>query len=57
MKRIRYIVVIALAAASLGIGAAPASACVSDNGPCCEDDAPNVLWRKLFGHDLYQCPG
>ena len=53
----RYIVVAALAAASIGFGAAPASACQPDvQSGCCEDHLPNRLWRKYFGHDLYQCP-
>ena len=61
MKRLRYVVVAALAAASIGFGAAPASACQSGGQPggmggCCQDDAPNVLWREHTGNDLYTCP-
>lgn len=58
MTRIRYVVVAALAAAAIGLGAPPASAtCQPDvEGGCCSDDLPNVIWRKYFGHDLYQCP-
>jgi hypothetical protein len=57
LRRIRLLVVAALATASLGIAAPPASACQPDvPGGCCEDDAPNVLWRKLTGEDLYKCP-
>ena len=57
MKRMRYIAVAALAAASIGFGAAPASACQPDvPSGCCESHPPNVLWRKLTGNDLYQCP-
>lgn len=54
MKRIRLIVVAALAVASLGVGAAPASACQPD-GPCCTDNAVNERWRKHFGEDLFIC--
>ena len=56
--RIRHLLVVAvLALGSLGLGAAPASACQPDvPGGCCADDPPNVLWRKLTGNDLYQCP-
>lgn len=57
MRRARYLLVAALAAGSIGFGAAPASACQPDveNG-CCEDHLPNVVWRKYTGHDLYVCP-
>lgn len=58
MKRLRYVTVAALAAASIGFGAAPASACPPDvfGGGCCHDDLPNVLARELTGNDLYTCP-
>ena len=57
MKLSRLLIVAALATASLGLAAAPASACQPDvPGGCCEGHAPNVLWRKLTGNDLYQCP-
>lgn len=56
MKRIRYIVVAALAASSIGLTAAPASACQPDNPPCCQDNAPDRLWYKLTGQHLFTCP-
>ena len=57
MRRLRFVVVAALAAASIGFGAAPASACQPDvEGGCCENHWPNVLWRKYTGNDLYTCP-
>lgn len=58
MKPIRHLLVVAaLVVGSLGFTAAPASACQPDvEGGCCEGHLPNVLWRKLTGHDLYQCP-
>ena len=58
MKRLRIAVVTALAAASIGFGAAPASAqtCPPEEPPmCCHNSAVNVLWRKLTGDDLYIC--
>lgn len=58
MKRIRYIAVTAVAAASIGFGAAPASAetCPPDEPAiCCSESAVNRLWRKLTGNDLYVC--
>lgn len=58
MKRLRLIVVAALAVGSLGIGAAPASACQPD-GPCPCSDQPikniNNTWNKLTGQDLIRC--
>lgn len=57
MRRARYLLVAAFAVASIGFGAAPASACQPDvEGGCCEDDLPNVIWRKYTGNDLYMCP-
>ncbi len=55
MQRIRLLVVAAVATASLGAAAAPASArpvchpdfiCVD-----CSDERLQVIWRKLFGND------
>lgn len=58
MKRLRLLVVTALAAASLGIGAAPASACQPD-GPCPCSEKPtttiNAAWNKLTGKNLIAC--
>jgi hypothetical protein len=58
VKRLRLFVVIALAAGSLGLGAAPASACQPD-GPCpCSDEPGRTLnskWRSLTGQNLFQC--
>ncbi|HEX2058144.1 MAG TPA: hypothetical protein VHI71_07220 [Actinomycetota bacterium] len=58
MKRIRLFVVAALAAASLGVTAAPASAsCPPEEGPCCPHDNPiDRLWVKLTGEHLFNCP-
>lgn len=56
MKRLRLLAVTALAAASIGMAAPPASACPPD-GPCpCTDNAPNRLYKKLTGEDLFSCP-
>lgn len=54
MKRIRIFVVTALAAASLGLVAAPASACQPDAN-CCTDNALNERWKKHTGDDLFIC--
>lgn len=54
MRRLRLLVVAALATASLGLAAAPASACQPD-APCCTDNGLNELWRKLTGDDLFIC--
>lgn len=57
MKRTRLILVAALAAASLGVGAAPASACDPEVQPCCPNDDPvNRLYEKLTGEPLIRCP-
>ncbi|HYO61160.1 MAG TPA: hypothetical protein VEU29_04620 [Actinomycetota bacterium] len=57
MKRIRLMVVAALAVSSLGIAAAPASACDPETRPCCPNDDPvNRLWEKLTGDTLIRCP-
>ena len=57
VRSFRFVLVAALAAASLGLAAAPASACQPDvPDGCCENHWPNVLWRKYTGSDLYQCP-
>lgn len=58
MKRIRLVVVAALAAASIGVVAAPASAaCDPDGRPCCpHDNAVDRLWVKLTGEHLFTCP-
>ena len=58
MKRLRLLVVGALAVAALGLGAPAASACQPD-GPCPCAEQPtrtiNNTWNKLTGHDLIQC--
>lgn len=58
MKQARLIVVAVLAAASLGIGAAPASACQPD-GPCpCAEEPTKTInntWNKLTGDDFIRC--
>ena len=57
MKRMRLLVVAALATASLGIAAAPASACDPETRPCCPNDDPvNRLYEKLTGRPLIDCP-
>lgn len=58
MRKIRLLVVAALAASSLGIAAAPASAaCDPEYGPCCPNDDPvNRLYEKLTGEPLIRCP-
>lgn len=59
MKRFRLIVVAALAASSLGLVAAPASAsaCDPEYQPCCPNDDPvNRLYEKLTGEPLIRCP-
>ena len=55
MKRIRLLLAAALAATSLAVVAAPASAepvCHPD-GICvdCSDERLQVIWRKVFGND------
>ena len=58
MKRIRYIAVAAVAAASIGFGATPASAATcppEEPWLCCSESVVNRLWRKLTGGDLYVC--
>lgn len=53
----RLLVVAALATASLGIAAAPASACDPETRPCCPNDDPvNRLHEKLTGRPLIDCP-
>lgn len=58
MKSFRVIAVAALAAASLGIAAPPASACQPD-GPCPCSEEPtrslNNTWNRLTGDDLIRC--
>ncbi|HYP23810.1 MAG TPA: hypothetical protein VEV43_09565 [Actinomycetota bacterium] len=58
MKRLRLFVVLALAAAPLALGAAPASACQPD-GPCpCAEDPTKTInntWNKLTGDDFIRC--
>lgn len=57
MKRIRYIVLTALAAASIGVAATPAYACPPDGYcPPCGNEKIDAIWRKLTGHDLFTCP-
>lgn len=59
MKSFRLVAVAALAAASLGIAAPPASACQSDSPcPCAEDPTRtiNQTWDDLTGKgDLIVC--
>ena len=56
MKRIRYFLVAALAAGSVSLGAAPASAGACNPDTICPDcnasERVQVIWRKVFGHDL-----
>lgn len=58
LKRLRLLVVAALAVASLGLGVPPASACQPD-GPCPCSDQPirtiNSTWNKLTGQNLIAC--
>jgi hypothetical protein len=58
LKRFRLFVVAALAASTLGIAAAPASAaCDPEEGPCCPDDHPaSRLYEKVTGEPLFHCP-
>lgn len=57
MKRFRLILVAAMAVASLGVAAAPASACDPEMQPCCPNDDPvNRLYEKLTGRPLIDCP-
>jgi hypothetical protein len=56
LKRIRLFAVAAVAVASLGVGAVPASAkpvCHPDTicPDCSSVEIVNTLWRKLFGYD------
>jgi hypothetical protein len=59
LKRIRLLVVAALATASLGLSAAPASA-----GPCHEEECPpcytakiDAIWQDVTGlGPLFLCP-
>ncbi|MDQ3915463.1 MAG: hypothetical protein M3323_09075 [Actinomycetota bacterium] len=58
MKRFRLLVVGAVAVASLGLGAAPASACQPDSPcPCAEEPTRtlNNTWNHLTGRDLVYC--
>lgn len=56
MKRARSIVVVAVAAAALGLPAAPAAACQPEYCPECSAEAINTAWRKRFGSNLLWCP-
>lgn len=58
MKRARLVLVVAVAAAALGLPAAPALACQPEYCPECspEAQAVNTAWRKRFGYDLFWCP-
>lgn len=58
MKRARLVVVVAVAAAALGVSVPPASACQPEYCPECspEAQAVNTVWRKRFGGDLFYCP-
>lgn len=56
MERIRLLAVAALAAASLGVSAAPAFAtpvCHPDGicPDCNSNETVNVVWRKVFGYE------
>lgn len=58
MKRFRIALVTALAAASLGIAAAPASACPPDDSmscPPCGNEKIDGIWQKLTGRPLFNC--
>ncbi len=59
MKRLRIALVTAIAAASLGVAAPPASACPPDEQmpcpPCPGDERVDALWRKITGHNLFVC--
>ena len=59
MKRLRIALITAVAAASLGIAAPPASACPPDDSASCpcggEDSKVEALYRKLTGKDLFNC--
>lgn len=58
MKRLRLLIVGALAVASLGLGVPAASACQPD-GPCPCSERPtqtiNSAWNKVFGKNLIYC--
>lgn len=49
MKRMRIALVTALAAASLGIAAPPASACPPEDQPPCPCDNANEYFERLTG--------
>ena len=53
MKHWRIALVTALAAASLGVGAAPASACQPDRP--CPPCSTNTTWNKLMGLFGHNC--
>ena len=58
MKRFRLLVVGAMAVASLGLGALPASACQPDSPcPCSEKPTQTIngVWNKLTGKNLIAC--
>ena len=58
MSRLRIALVTAVAAASLGLTASPASACPPDDQvscPPCGDSKVEALYRKLTGKDLFNC--
>ena len=58
MKRFRIALVTALAAASLGVAAPPASACPPDEQmPCppCGNEKIDAYWQKLTGRPLFNC--
>lgn len=55
MRRLRITLVTALAAASLGIAAPPASACPPDDQVPCQCDEANEYWERLTGQRLLNC--
>ena len=57
MKRTRYLAVAALAAASIGFGAAPASAsaCPPDDQAPCQCESANDFFKRLTGQRLLNC--
>jgi hypothetical protein len=58
VKRLRIAIVTAVATASLGLVAAPASACPPDEQaycPPCGDSKVEALYRKLTGKELFNC--
>ena len=56
MKHIRHLLVVAaLATASIGFTAAPASACPPDDQAPCQCEDANDFWKRLTGQRLLNC--